>query len=92
MYYKYHEQSCIILAKSETPFEQSRFTCHSEIDFDLYLYEVIAGDVSAEGELSRYTQFERENYALQRIMKKQEQQDLAQLDLDFRVCKIELGL
>jgi hypothetical protein len=82
----------MILEKLEESFEQSEFVCHSQVDFDLESYEIIVGHVGVDGELLRYTKFERENYTLQQLKTKLEQTELAQLDLDYRLCKLELGI
>ncbi|WP_283609186.1 hypothetical protein [Faecalispora anaeroviscerum] len=101
MYYLYDSQA-EVYAKSDTQPESGDY-CTSDIDFDLDLYTVYVGAVSADKQLTYYTQRAKPAEQLAQIIKSQQAEnvalhqaqsdsDLAALDLDYRLTLLENGV
>jgi hypothetical protein len=95
MYYKYDENSCVVIEKSEVEFDIGLY-CYSDIDFDLDLNEVIVGLVSSDGKLLKYAVFVKPVEELARLLKETRAKvtatELSLLDTDYRICVLELGI
>lgn len=90
MYYK-HDENYNVIAKSETPFEgEDSLICDE--DFDLQLYDVVICSVY-EGRIIWHIKKLRETDHLVGVIKSLEERQVnAELEIDYRLSMIELGL
>lgn len=92
MFYSYDDNS-VIQAKSTEPFTVSDYACSDE-DFDLELYDVTIGFIDEESkEILKNTKKLKGAEAVITYLQRQEsRQAEVELDIDFRLSMIELGL
>lgn len=92
MYYRYNEQYTII-EKSETPLEGINVVIYGE-DLDFHLYDIIVGHIDeATGEMLKHTKILRSAEVIaQRLQEIDVRQAEAELETDYRLSLLELGL
>lgn len=91
MFYIYDEQSQII-SKHETEPDGER-VAFSQEDFELSLYDVIIGYIHTTGEILKYHKKLKPAEVVEaRILSIENRQAESELDTDFRLSMLELGL
>lgn len=97
MKYIYDKVTCEIVSKADdTNVPDGCDFCVSDEEFDLALYRVIVGAISADKRLTYYTQRARPAEQLAHQIKSMRQAqldtDTAALDLDYRLTLLENGV
>ena len=91
MFYYRHDANYVLVEKSTTPLEGDNVVTHLE-DFNLELYTVTVGYI-LNGAAEKITKKVKDAEALDRKLKAiEERQTEAEIDIDFRLSIIELGL
>lgn len=91
LYYR-HDGNYLLIEKSSEPLEGDN-VLYCEDDFDLDLYDVIVGFVQNDGRILRHTKRLRSVDAIERRYNElYEYVSSYNIELDFRLCLLELGL
>ncbi|MDF2804582.1 MAG: hypothetical protein K0S61_4487 [Anaerocolumna sp.] len=91
MFYTFNEHSDVISKHIEQP--EGDNVAYSTEDYDLNLYDVVIGFVSPQGEILNHTKKLKPAEVVEaRILTIENRQAESELDTDFRLSMLELGL